>query len=805
MKISYQWLKSLLPVDIAAKDVAELLTSCGLETEEIHTYRSIQSSLDHVVIGEVLTCEKHPDADKLSVTTVNTGNEIAQIVCGAPNVAAGQKVLVALPGSKLSTYSGDIISIKKSKIRGVESNGMICAEDELGIGQSHDGIMVLPEHSEVGMSAASYLHIVEDDVFEIGLTPNRGDAFNHYGTAIDLKTVLNTRTGTSYKLQTIPLSEIDTIATIDNPIQVTIQNQNACKRYSGVYIENVQVCASPEWIQHRLKAIGIKPINNIVDATNYVLHELGQPIHAFDAEHIDGKQIHVRNAHSNENFISLDSKALTLIDSDIVIADTSKALCIAGVYGSINSGVTSSTKTVFIESAHFDASMLRKTGTRLQLRTDACMHFEKGIDISNCTRALKRFVYILSETCKEIRCSKIIDIYPNIAESTVVKLRYAQVKRLSGLDLDQATISSILIELGFEILEKDTISCLCKVPTSKTEVTREADIIEEILRIYGFDKVEIQNDVYSTLNYRSSSSYTEAEDRSAAYLTANGFFEMMSNPITQSSYYDENTPLLTLANSMTSELNTLRAHLLFGALESIAYNLNRKNSMLRLFEWGSIFSNDVDSHIQSARLGIYMSGNYSEKNWNSNSEKSNLFHLKSYVEAILKINHIQNYTIENSNNVYMNNSLHIKKNDTLLGELGSVKTNYLKKFDIKEEVYTAFIDWDAIVKAAKKYKIRYNPVSKFPRIKRDLALLVDSSCSYEALRLTSEKALKGYMQEISLFDCYEGDKIEAGKKSYAISYILGDNNKTLTDKDIDKIMQKVCEALERENGAKVRQ
>ncbi len=805
MKISYNWLKEYIAIDLPAVETGKLLTSGGLEVEEINTYESIAGSLDKVIVGEVLTKEKHPDADKLSVTTVNTGTEVLQIVCGAPNVAAGQKVIVALVGSTLQTVDGEKINIKKSKIRGIESHGMICAEDEIGLGHSHDGIMILAPETTVGMPAAEYFNIVKDEVIEIGLTPNRGDAYSHIGTARDVKALLATRLDKQIELQYPTRMDMNK-ATLKNPIQIQIENAAKCKRYAGVYLENIVVQDSPEWIQNRLKAIGVRPINNVVDITNYILHEYGQPLHAFDTTQISNHKIIVRDAKEAETFITLDDKKINLVATDLVIADTDKSLCIAGVYGSNNSGVKATTTKVFLESAHFDSTSLRITGTKHLLRTDASMHFEKGIDINKTVEALERAIYLLVESNPNLQFSAIDDHYAQVVEKTTIVMSYAHIQRLIGVTIEPNIIHRLLKALDFELSEINELGFIAHVPTCKTEVTREADVIEEILRIYGFDKIPVSTDIYSTVSYREKPDKTLLENQTAQFLTANGFYEMMSNPISQSNFYEADAPLVKLMNSMTAELDVMRADLIYGALESISYNMNRKNNRLRLFEWGQVFEKNEEQFNQKTMLGIYMSGPVKENSWNSQSSKSSLFDIKSYVEEICNRHNVGDMQMELQNNQsHYSSSIIYKKGEKVVAHVGIVKKQLTQKFDIKEEVLVAFLDWKQILQGAKKKQIKYKAVSKFPTVKRDMAWVVDKSCLYESLKKTSEKVLKNLLKEQVLFDVYEGDKIQNHQKSYAISYTLGDDSKTLLDKDIDAMMQKLVKTMQEEHGAEIRQ
>jgi phenylalanyl-tRNA synthetase beta chain len=804
MKIAYNWLKEYIDTELSSDEIGKLLTSGGLEVEDIIKYTSIIGSLDHVVVGEVLSKEKHPDADKLSLTSVNVGDETLQIVCGAPNVDKGQKVIVAKVGSLLTTTTGEKIAIKKSKIRGIESNGMICAEDELGLGTSHEGIMILPSDTKVGTLASDYFEVVNDEIIEIGLTPNRGDAYTHIGTARDLVALMNVRNDKDVHIKFPEIAKEEECKS-SNPISVDIQQKEKCKRYTGVFIKNIEVTSSPKWLANKLKSIGVRPINNIVDITNFILHEYGQPLHAFDADKIQEQKIIVRNAKVGEEFVTLDNKKINLLESDLVIADVSKVLCIAGVYGSNNSGITDSTKNIFLESAFFDATSLRVSGTKHDLRTDASMHFEKGTDINITKTALLRAILLLKETCPDIECSIINDNIVDEIKAVEIAISYKNVRRLIGVDIATDSIHNILKSLDFKIKNNNDEGFICVVPSCKTEVTREADVIEEILRIYGFDKIPNSTDVYATLSFRTKPDKQQVENNTAQFLVANGFFEMMSNPISQSKYYAEDSSLVKLANSMTAELDILRSHLIYGALETISYNINRKNNKLRLFEWGNIFETIEEGYSQKSVLGIYMLGNLVDNSWSTQLKKITLFDLKSYVEEILNLNGVADLTIDSNNKEqFYATSIKILKGDKVIATLGSVNKKLLKDFDIKDEAFVAFINWDLVLNYQKKKQIKYTAVSKFPTIKRDLALVIDKSCTYESIKISSQKALKNVLKEMVLFDEYEGDKIASDKKSYAISYIIGDDSKTLSDTDIDKMMNKLIDTLTKEHQAILR-
>ncbi len=804
MKISFNWLKNYVTTTLNAEEVGRLLTSSGLEVEEITRFESIPGGLRNVVIGHVLEKEKHPDADKLSITKVNIGNEILQIVCGAPNVAVGQKVVVALVGAELSFSNGEKVIIKKSKIRGVESNGMICAEDELGIGESHEGIMVLSNDVNPGELAADYFKMVNDDLLDINLTPNRGDAYCHTGVARDLNAVLMQRKQATSSFVKPNLSQLEFPSSL-GPIQAIIKTDK-CIRYCGVQLKNVVVKQSEDWLANLLRSIGLKSINNIVDITNYVLHEYGQPIHAFDADKITKNQLIIKHPEESTQFITLDGQEVKLLANDIIIADDEKPICIAGVYGGLNSGVTNETVNIFLESACFDATSIRKTASRLNLRTDAAMHFEKGTDANITIEALKRAVQLIIQMAGAEINGAIIDLYPQEVKKIEINVLYKNIHRLIGQEIDQVTIEAILHSLEIETINKTELGFIAVVPTFKTEVTREADIIEEILRIYGFDLIDVSKDIYASVSYREKTDRNKIESKTASFLIANGFYEIMTNPITQSKLYnDDDKSLVKLANSMTSELDMMRQTMLHGGLESIAYNLNRKNNKLRFYEFGSTYLlNDAGKYEQKQHLVCYLSGLFHDKSWQGPAVKSSFFHLKSFAEKTLellgifdcKINEISEQSMEYGVElIYRNKSIVI---------VTMVNKKLSKQFDIKEEVFYASFDWDEILTIIATQKVQYKPVSKFPSVKRDLALILKDDITYEVLKASAKKELKSHLLEISLFDLYKGDKVGSDKKSMAISFTLGDENKTLADNEIEKLMSRLVAVFKKEFEAEVR-
>lgn len=804
MKISFNWLKKYIDTHLASREVSDLLTFSGLEVEDITSYESLEGGLKQVVIGEVIEKEKHPDADKLSITKVNVGHEILQIVCGAPNVEAGQKVVVALVGANLTFASGDKITIKKSKIRGVESNGMICAEDELGIGESHAGIMVLPQDTPVGTLAANYFNIACDEVLDINLTPNRGDAYNHIGVARDLNAVLMQRKGCPSAFTKPNLAAIAIPAT-PSSFQVSIES-TACSRYSGIAINNITVKKSPDWLLNLLKSIGIKPVNNIVDITNFVLYEYGQPLHAFDADKINNQKIIVKHFSEPTSFITLDTQEVTLTADDLIIADDEKALCIAGVYGGLHSGISNSTKNIFIESACFNPTSIRKTAAKLNLRTEAAMHFEKGTDPNATLDALKRAIALIIEVAGGEVNSGWVDIYPSPIQPQQIKISFKNIDRLIGKKLDRNTIIAILNSLEIETQQVDENGFTAIVPTFKTEVTREADIIEEILRIYGFDLVEIPTDVHASLSYRLPTDKQKIESKTAELLVSNGFYEIMTNPISQSAFYSANdNSLVKLQNSMTAALDSMRQTLLHGGLESIAYNLNRKNNKLRLFEFGAVYSVDEnEKYAQKQQLVLFLSGWFQEKNWQAEAIKSSFFHIKSYTEKVLASVGIHHCSVNELAENHAQYGVALSYRNKPIATICAVNKKIAKQFDIKEEVFFAVIDWDAVLNIKTTQKVKYKPVSKFPSIKRDLALVLNENVPYEAIKITAKKELKNQLLSMQLFDLYKGEKIAADKKSLAITFTIGDEEKTLTDTEIEKLMTKLMSALEKEHGAEIR-
>ena len=807
MIISYNWLSEYLPVSIEPQKLSKILTSIGLEVESLQKYESLKGGLDGIVTGEVITCEKHPDADKLKITTVNIGAaEPVQIVCGAGNVAAGQKVVVATVGSILYPSTGEPINIKKAKIRGVESFGMICAEDEIGIGESHAGIIVLKDNVTPGTNAADIFETYTDYVFEIGLTPNRMDAMSHLGVARDVCAYLSHQD----KKELRAISPFKNTFKVDNnnlPISVVIEDKNACKRYAGVSISNIKVEESPVWLQNKLRCIGLKPINNIVDITNFILHETGQPLHAFDAAKIKGNAIVVKNATEGTLFKTLDDKERKLFAEDLMIANSEENMCIAGVYGGKGSGVTAQTTTVFLESAWFNNETIRKTSLKHELRTDAAARFEKGVDISNTVNVLKRAALMIKEIAGGEISSEVIDVYPAPAEKTMVSLKYHYLKKLSGKNYHADTIKNILIALGFEIQKEGIDEILVNVPYHKTDISIAADIVEEIMRIDGLDNIEIP----ATISIATSTDYNnkkhELKERIANHLSANGFAEIFTNSITDSKYYSEEVLAgsVKMLNNLSADLDVLRPSLLQTGLEVVAYNLNRKNADLKLYEFGKTYhSIAVENYKEQEHLAIYVAGNTSTGNWQEKDKKADFYYLKGICEQVLLACGVKKITVEIAEGNDLESGIDIFVNKKVIGKLGAVSQKLLKQFGIKESVLYADLNWDEIILLQNKNNLTYQEISKFPVVQRDLAIIVDKKIAYAQIEATIKENKIPSLKNVKLFDVFESEKIGADKKSMAVNFTFSDDSKTLADTDTDNMMKKIVASLEQQLSATIR-
>lgn len=812
MKISYNWLKQYIDLNLPAERTGELLTDCGLEVEGIEEVQSIKGGLEGLVIGEVLTCEKHPNADKLSVTTVNVGNDSnLNIVCGAPNVAAGQKVVVATVGTTLYTPEGDSFKIKKGKIRGEVSEGMICAEDEIGLGNSHDGIMVLDSSATVGTPAASYFNIESDFVFEIGLTPNRADATSHIGTARDFKALSIMHDDVNVKQINWPSVHDFKIDNEDLKIEVKVEDYEACPRYAGVTLTGVKVEESPEWLQNRLKAIGLAPINNVVDITNYVLHEVGQPLHAFDADKIKGNKVVVKTLPEGTPFKTLDEQERKLNEKDLMICNESEGMCIAGVFGGIESGVSEQTQSIFLESAYFNPVSVRKTAKRHALNTDASFRFERGIDPNITVYALKRAAMLIKEIAGGSISSEIIDLYPQPIEDFTVKFNYNNCDRIIGESIDRSIIKQIITQLEIEITEESDDFLMLNVPAFKVDVQREIDVIEEVLRIYGYNKIEIPEKVHSSLAFADKPDKEKIQNTIANIFSANGFHEMMANSLTKSSYYNENPtwPVensIEIKNPLSSELDVLRQSLVYNALEAIAYNQNRRNEDLKMFEFGKTYSKlNGESH-EEKHLSMVITGKFNKESWNTGDENANFYHLKGYLHQMLEKLGLSNFALRWSESelAIYSYGLDLKINNKSALSIGRISDDLMKDFDIRNEVFYADINWDVIIDLVKNTKIKYKPISKYQAMRRDFAMLIDTNVKFEQIEQIARKTEKKLLREINLFDVYQGKNLEAGKKSYAVSFTFKDDNKTLTDVQVDKIMNKLLKQFETQVGATLR-
>lgn len=809
MKISYNWLKQFIHIDWDSKKTGELLTDLGLEVEGVTAFESIKGGLKGIVVGHVLSCEKHPNADKLKLTSVDIGSDKpVQIVCGAPNVAAGQKVPVATIGTKLYTPEGEEWTIKKGKIRGEESHGMICAEDELGLGESHEGIMVLEESLEPGTPCGELFEVENDEVFEIGLTPNRADAMSHFGVARDLKAGLLQKEIKS-ELITPPISHFN----VDNrslKIDVNVEDNELAPRYCGVTLSNLIVQPSPDWLKNRLKAIGIAPKNNLVDATNFVLHDLGQPLHAFDAAKIKGAKIVVKTMPKGTKFTTLDGIERELHEEDLMICNEEKPMCIAGVFGGLQSGVSEHTTAIFLESAYFDPISVRKSAKRHGLNTDASFRFERGIDIENVEYALKRAALLIKEIAGGDITSDIVDLYPNKKTDFEVFLAFEKINKLIGQEIPKDTIKSILASLDIKVKNVTESGMGLSVPSYRTDVQRQVDVIEEILRVYGYNNVAFSEKLNASIASTSAFEDHKVQYAIGNLLAAKGYFEILTNSLTSPDYLsllensDPSKREVSLVNPLSGELSILRKSSIFSALEIAAYNINRKRQNLNLFEFGKTYHTKDDNRIEEKYLSILLSGSVHEPSWASTTAATGFFQLKSIVETVLSKLGIKDSASQPDESGLFSEGLSLVKGPMNLVSFGVVKKGILKSFDIKQDVLFANFNWDIILKLMNKKGITFSEISKYPEVKRDFALLLDQSVTFKEIYNLAYKNERKLLRNISLFDVYEGNKLPEGKKSYAVSFTLQDDNKTLTDKQIEKIMSKLQKSFEDELNAELR-
>lgn len=808
MKISYNWLKQFINIDWEAEQTAELLTDLGLEVEGITPFCSVPGGLEGVVVGHVVACEKHPDADRLSLTRVDLGNgEPVQIVCGAPNVAIGQKVPVATIGTTLYNAEGESWKIKKGKIRGQESMGMICAEDELGLGSSHDGIMVLDAKLKPGTPASEVFDIENDQVFEIGLTPNRADAMSHWGVARDLRAGL--------LQQEIALELITPSTTnfrVDNrmlKIDVEVEDNALAPRYCGVTISGLKVESSPVWLQSRLKAIGLTPINNIVDITNYVLHELGQPLHAFDAVKIAGNVVNVKTLPKGTKFVTLDGVERELHEEDLMICDAEKPMCIAGVFGGEHSGVTEATTSIFLESAYFDPISVRKTAKRHGLNTDASFRFERGIDPNITEYALMRAAILMVEIAGGEITSDIVDVYPKKIEDHQVVLNFDNATQLIGQEIPRETVKQILTSLEIKIHNVTESGIGMTIPAYRNDVTREADVIEEVLRVYGYNNIDFTEKLNASIASNNAVEDHSIQNDVASQLTALGFHEMVCNSLTSATYTDLSDSLnpdhnVVMLNPLSQDLNVLRQSMLFSGMEALAYNNNRKMNNVKLFEFGKTYHNYPDGRDEKKHLSLIVSGSKADDSWATPTAKSDFFYFKGVVSAVLDRLGISGYTEKGVKNDVFSEGLAITKNKKTLVEYGIVTKKVNKAFNVDAEALHADFNWDTILEMIPTENVLMQPIPKFPLVKRDFALLIDESVTFEGLKNAALKTEKHLLKDVTLFDVYTGKNLPKGKKSYALSFTLQDERKTLTDKQIDKIMGKLQQQFEKEFGATLR-
>ena len=820
MNVSFNWLKRYLDCDLSAERMAEILTELGLEVEEFEKIETIKGGWKGVVVGEVLTCEDHPDSDHLHITTVDVGAEAPlQIVCGAANCRQGLKVMCATVGAVLYPIDSDEeFKIKRSKIRGVESLGMLCAEDELGIGRNHEGIMELPAEAVVGTPAKEYLHIADDYLIGIGLTPNRVDAASHIGVARDIAAYLKSRgERVEFKLPSVDGFKIDDTS---RTIEVEVVNAEAAPRYAGITVSDCKIAPSPEWMQNELRAAGINPKNNLVDITNYVLFELGQPLHAFDADKIEGGKVVVRSANEGEKFVTLDGVERTLTANDLMICSAERPMCIAGVYGGQDSGISDSTVNVFIESAYFHPVWVRKTAKRFGLNTDASFRFERGIDPNIQVYALKRAAMLMQELAGGRITSEIIDINPTPARDFEFEFSLDRARKLIGKNIPEETFMTILESLDVKVLSRDGEVLTVAVPPYRVDVQREADLIEDVLRVYGYNNIEISDHVNSTLSYAPKPDKARLQNVASDFLTSNGYTEIMSNSLTKASYYEESTSYpaercVKILNPLSQDLNVMRQTLLFNALEAVELNVNRRNGNLKMYEVGNCYAfaaekaseeNTLAKYVENNRIGITVTGLKTQLSWNSKEETASFFTLRAIVERLLKRFGVDIYALQSEGlecDLYAD-AIVFKQGPNEVVRMGVVAPIIRKKFDIKQEVYFAEVDFDQLVKMTKKAKVQFKELSKFPEVKRDLALLVNKNVTFSQLRSIAFATEKKLLKSVSLFDVYEGDKLPEGKKSYALSFILEDKNQTLNDKQIERTMANLQAQLEQKAGAEVR-
>ncbi|PSR54236.1 phenylalanine--tRNA ligase subunit beta [Adhaeribacter arboris] len=803
MLISYDWLQELIQINKPAAEVAALLTGAGLEVEGLYPYERVKGGLQGIVIGEVLTCEKHPDADKLRLTTVDVGGETPkQIVCGAPNVAVGQKVVVATEGATLYPFTGEPFQIKKSKIRGAASEGMICAEDEIGLGESHAGIMVLDTDLPNGTPAAQYFNLQSDEIFEIGLTPNRADAASHLGVARDVQALLRV----PYTLPNVDSFQINTTS---RHISVEVLDSEACPRYAGLTISGVKVAESPEWLKHRLRAIGLSPINNVVDITNFVLHELGQPMHAFDADKITGDKIIVQKAKEGTKFVTLDGVERTLRSTDLMICNAEEPMVIAGVFGGKNSGVTSETTTIFLEAAYFQPASIRKSSQIHGIKTDSSFRFERGTDPDRVILALKRAALLVQEIAGGEVSSEIVDVYPQPVQPFTVKVSIARINQLIGQPIGQERIKEILTDLGISITEESETELALSVPPFKVDVQREADIVEEILRIYGYNNIALSPNLATSYLAKFPKPDPEVIKQSMGQMLAGaGYSEIITNSLTNSNYYEvaggePDASLVRIVNYNSADLDVLRQTLVFSGLEVLRHNMNRRQKDLKFYELGKVYVKAGDKYQEKTQLALFVTGNATAETWQQASQKATFHQLAGVVQNLFTKLTRDQMNVQPVEHRYIKNGVTYYRNEVPMVQMGLLNESITKKLDVKEPVWYAELNWDYLIRNYSNNLVA-EELAKFPEVRRDLSLVIDKNITFEQIKTIAWRTERKLLQQLNVFDVYEGDKIEAGKKAYAMSFILQDKQQTLTDKVIDSTMNRLMQQFERQLGAVIR-
>ncbi len=808
MTISYKWLLDYLPEPVEVEKLLQILNAIGLEVESAEPYEEVKGNLNGLIIGEVLEVEKHPNADKLSVTKVDIGlPESLQIVCGAPNVAAGQKVVVAPVGVTIYPLKNDPLTMKVAKIRGVESYGMICAEDEVGLGESHAGIIVLSADLTPGALAKDHFQPYDDTIISIGLTPNRSDAMSHLGVARDICAWLNLHENKNLGVR-FPEKMVLQPSKKSIDIDIEVENSNDCPRYAGIGFDGISVKPSPVWMQQRLKAIGVRPINNIVDITNYVLHETGQPLHAFDADQINRQKIIVKNLPSGTTFTSLDEKDRKLDKEDLMICDGDEnAMCIGGVFGGLKSGVSIETKKIFLESAWFNPTSIRKSSFRHGLRTDAAMHFEKGVDISNTVEVLSRAARLITADNEVFIASELKDIYPSPCAKKTIDFSFAYLQKISGKIYSSSTIKKILESLGFAILKEDAAGMSVAVPFHKTDISLPADIAEEVMRLDGFDNILIPTTISIAPAIETLTFPTIQKEKISTVLAGQGFNEILNNSIANSAWYNEEelAGAVKMMNNLSAELNLLRPSMLETGLQTVSHNLNRKNNELRLFEFGkTYYKHAAGKYDETEHLAIFLSGNMQEPSWNSKPGAADLYYLKGVIESLALHSGIRQIQYSKAENAKLENVVEGAVNNTKLFTAGRVKQGVAGRFDIRQNVWYADIFWENWLKSAAENTIRFKEMGRFPSVNRDLAFVVDKTLEYGRIEKTARSLSIGKLKDIGLFDIFESDKLGEGKKSMAMSFVFQDDEKTLTDNEVEQFMQKIITIFEKDLNAQIR-